>query len=227
VDMAEESKIFKNPFPPVPANKLDLAKQIAEIEARTKLRSDLPFLYGWKWYTWAREFYESKNKVCLLTAANQISKSSTQIRKCINWATDRDVWPDLWVQTPSLFWYLYPSQDVVNAEFHLKWKQFLPSEAYKNDPYYGWEIIKGKKTGDIAGIQFKSGVMLLFKTYGQDATVLQSSTVDAIFCDEELPIHLYDELKFRLTASDGYFNMVFTATLGQDEWRRAMEPTES
>jgi hypothetical protein len=28
---------------------------------------------------------------------------------------------------------------------------------------------------------------------------------------------------FRLSATDGYFHMVFTATLGQDEWRRAME----
>jgi hypothetical protein len=29
-----------------------------------------------------------------------------------------------------------------------------------------------------------------------------------------------------LNASDGYFHMVFTATLGQDFWRQVMEPRE-
>lgn len=45
----------------------------------------------------------------------------------------------------------------------------------------------------------------------------------AIFADEELPIHLFDELKFRTSATDGQFHMVFTATLGQYEWECAME----
>jgi hypothetical protein len=44
-----------------------------------------------------------------------------------------------------------------------------------------------------------------------------------MFCDEELPEYLYDELNMRLTAVDGYFHMVFTATLGQEMWRLTME----
>ena len=59
-------------------------KRIKEMEERIKLREGLPFLHGWKWYSWARAFFESQNQVNLLCAANQISKSSTQIRKALS-----------------------------------------------------------------------------------------------------------------------------------------------
>ncbi len=183
----------------------------------------LPFLYGWKWYTWARDFYESTNKINLLCAANQISKSSTQIRKCINWATNQDLWPELWINRPTQFWYLYPSQDQVDVEFKTKWVQFLPTGDYKKSGPYAWAEIKD--SGKMVGIHFlTSNVYVFFKTYTQKAAVLQSSTLDAIFTDEELPANLYEELMFRISASNGYFNMVFTATLGQEFWRLAMEP---
>lgn len=140
----------------------------------------LPFLYGWKWYTWAREFFESTNKLNFLCAGNQLSKSSSQIRKCIDWATNQAKWVQLWASEPNQFWYLYPSQDVVNAEFATKWKQFLPRGRYKEDSYYGWkEMKKGK---DIIGIQFNSGVMVLFKTYSKNPQHLQTGTCYAIFC---------------------------------------------
>lgn len=163
----------------------------------------LPFLYGWKWYTWAREFFESTNKLNFLCAGNQLSKSSSQIRKCIDWATNQAKWVQLWASEPNQFWYLYPSQDVVNAEFATKWKQFLPRGRYKEDSYYGWkEMKKGK---DIIGIQFNSGVMVLFKTYSKNPQHLQTGTCYAIFCDEELPVAIYDELVMRINATDGYF----------------------
>lgn len=187
-----------------------------------KLNTGLPFLYGWKWYTWARQFYESTNRMNLLCAANQISKSSTQIRKCINWATDQKAWPDLWARAPVQFWYLYPTQKQVNAEFETKWKLFLPTNEYKDDPYYGYKVEKYK--GDIIAIHFHSGVHVYFKTYMQNAMSLQSGTCDAMFCDEELPEDLIGELIFRLAATNGYWHMVFTATLGQEVWRKTMEP---
>ncbi len=191
-------------------------------EQEVELKEGLPFLHGWKWYPWAREFYESQNKINLLCAANQISKSSTQIRKCINWATDQQMWPRLWSQKPIQFWYLYPTGDQAAIEFETKWKQFLPKGRFKEDPVYGWkEEWKQKK---LFAIHFNSGVHVYFKTYAQDAQALQTGTCDAIFCDEELPTDLYNELIFRVSASDGYFHMVFTATLGQEFWRLAMEP---
>jgi phage terminase large subunit-like protein len=181
----------------------------------------LPYLYGWKFYKWAREFFESRNKLNFLCAANQISKSSTQIRKCIHWATDQPIWPQLWARRPTQFWYLYPSQEVVNAEFKLKWVQFLPRGRFKDDPYYGWKELKS--TGNTVGIEFNSGVIVYFKTYTKSVQHLQTGTCDSIFCDEELPVEIYDELAMRLNATDGYFHMVFTATMGQDLWRRCME----
>jgi hypothetical protein len=49
-----------------------------------------------------------------------------------------------------------------------------------------------------------------------------------MFCDEELPAELVNELQMRISAAnvDGYFHMVFTATLNQEYWRLAMEPKE-
>lgn len=194
---------------------------IQKEQREINLKQGLPHIYSFKWYQWAREYFDSDEKINLLCAANQISKSSTQIRKCIDWATDKTKWPRLWNHTPVQFWYLYPSQKQVNAEFLTKWSQFLPRGEYKDDPIYGWKL--ETKDKDIVAIHFNSGVHLYFKTYSQAAATLQSGTVDALFCDEELPVNIYEELIFRITASDGYFHMVFTATLGQDFWRRAME----
>lgn len=179
-------------------------------------------MYGWKWYTWAKKFYESTNHYNFLVAANQVSKSSTQIRKCINWGTNRELWPKLWRSDPLQFWYLYPTKEVATIEFEKKWvPQFLPRGEFKNHPTYGWrEEYKNKY---ISAIHFNTGVSVYFKTYGQDVTDLQTGTVDAIFCDEELPEELYSELNMRISATDGYFHMVFTATIGQEIWRCTME----
>lgn len=222
--------VFRNP---APGANLSIEEENRKLEAELRqmaLETELPFLYGWKWYKWAKAFYESTNRVNLLCAANQISKSSTQIRKCIHWATAQDLWPTLWHENiwkkaPLQFWYLYPGQKQVNAEFEMKWKQFLPKGEMKDDPYYGWKVEK-KGNRDIVAIHFNSGTSVFFKTYSQSEDALQSGTLAAIFCDEELPLELYEELMFRISASDGYFHMVFTATLGQEFWRLAMEPEE-
>lgn len=204
------------------AQELELQRERLRLREReVELKEGLPFLHGWKWYPWARDFFESVNKLNFLCAANQISKSSTQIRKCIDWATNQEKWPRLWRHRPVQFWYLYPAKDVADIEFKTKWQQFLPQGRFKEDPVYGWkEIIKNKC---IWGIQFNSGVLLVFKTYEQDVSNLQTGTCDAIFCDEELPMDLYSELMQRISASDGYFHMVFTATLGQQFWKDVIE----
>lgn len=207
------------------ANQIRKAQeQIRLKEKRVELIQGLPFLYGWKWYPWAKDFFLSTNKINLLCAANQISKSSTQIRKCIDWATNQEKWPQLWLDTPKQFWYLYPTASQATIEFEKKWSQFLPRGKFKDDPKYGWREIR--KGGEIHELRFHSGVSVYFKTYSQNVHHLQTGTVDAIFCDEELPIELYEELMFRLSASDGYFHMVFTATIGQDYWRQCLDPEE-
>lgn len=203
-------------------NEHDQVEYIGLLEKKVQLKEGLPFLYGWPYYSWARDFMDSTNKVNLLCAANQISKSSTQIRKCLDWATNRAKWPSLWRRSPTQFWYLYPNQDTLNAEWETKWSQFIPSHGFEGSPTYGFKVEKDKK--DLVALHFNSGVHLYFKTYSQKTTNLQTGTCDAIFCDEELPLTHYDELMFRLSASDGYFHMVFTATLGQEFWRRALEP---
>lgn len=205
-----------------PEYELQLEKALL-LEQKLKLIEELPHLHGWKWYKWAREFFESTNRMNFLCAANQISKSSSQIRKCIDWATNRDKWSNLWpTRAPLQFWYLYPTRDVATIEFFKKWVvEFLPRGEMKESSYYGWrEEIRNKF---IYAIHFNSGVSIYFKTYEQDRAHLQTGTCDAVFCDEELPEDLFDELQFRLAATNGYFHMVFTATIGQLLWWQTIE----
>jgi len=197
-------------------------EQYRLLQEKKKMQEKLPHLYSWKWYSWARKFFESKNRINLLCAANQISKSSTQIRKCIHWATSPSLWPELWSTRPRQFWYLYPSKDVIASEFKKKWEpEFMPRDDMMTHPNYGWRL--KNRQGIPHEIEFNTGVSVYLKAYSQDVMHLQSGTVHAIFTDEELLESLYSELMFRLAASEGYFHMVFTATIGQDFWRRAVE----
>lgn len=199
-----------------------ISEEIELLEQKTELMYGLPYLYAWKHYRWSREFFESRNKLNFLTAGNQLGKSSIAIRKCIHWATDKSLWKELWQVEPKQFWYLYPSRDVVNFEFKLKWSQFLPRGKFKDDHKYGWRELKDH--GDTVAIQFNTGVTVVFKTYSKSSQNLQTASVDCVFCDEELPDSLYNEIAMRLNANSGYFHLVFTATLGQDLWRKTMEP---
>lgn len=200
-------------------------RQLQLKKKELELKEGLPHLYGYPWYPWAREFFESTNDCNLLCAANQISKSSTQIRKCIDWATDPKKWPELWSTTPRQFWYLYPTGDVATIEFLKKWEpEFMPRGQFQKHEDYGYKVEKVR--GQVKALHFNTGVTVYFKAYSQDVHHLQSGTVHAIFCDEELPEHLYDELSLRLAAVGGYFHMVFTATLNQEFWRRSIEPNQ-
>lgn len=162
------------------------------LKKKKQMKYELPHLYGWKWYRWARAFFESRNPMSLLVAANQISKSTTQIRKCIHWATHTPMWPELWPNhpIPQQFWYLYPTSDIATTEFHTKWApEIMPKrgafikERYKeqcDDPLYGWKANYDKKK--IHSIDFQSGLTLYFKTYAQNVHALQAGTVHALFC---------------------------------------------
>lgn len=209
---------------PVDARIASARRAAGEAEReKERLQTGLPHLFGFKWYTWAKGFFDSTNSMNLLCAANQISKSSTQIRKYIHWATCVKEWPRIWPKKrPRMFWVLYPDRDVATIEWYEKIEpEFMPRGEFKNHPVYGWNVEFEKK--QIKAIHFNSGVSVYFKSYSQDVHSLQSGTVDAIFCDEELPEELYDELKARLFASDGFFHMVFTATRGALMWLRAIE----
>lgn len=200
-------------------------RELTLLREKEKLHYELPHLHGFPWYKWAWEFFSTYDREMYLCAGNQLSKSSTQIRKCIDLCTNKDLWKKLWpssISTPNCIWYLYPTKDVATEEFELKWSEFLPRGSKQDDPQYGWkpEYDARKK---IYAVHFNSGMSLFFKAYSQDVSDLQTGSVFAIFADEELPVSHVPELKARLNATDGYFSMVFTATLGQEYWRRVIE----
>lgn len=198
-------------------------RKLELLERKKRMQVGLPHLYGNKLYRWQREFYDSTNKEIFVCSANQIGKSSIQIKKIIRLATDPSLWKKFWPhRTPNQFWYLYPSSYVATVEFEKKWmSEFLPRYEYKDDPVFGWkEEYNGKW---IQAIHFNSGISLYFKTYTQNPQDLQTGTVDYMGFDEELLEILVPELQARLFASNGYLSGVFTPTLGQEFWRETIE----
>ena len=148
--------------------------------------------------------------------------STIQICKAIHWATETSLWPKLWHSKPTQFWYFYPSLKLASKEYKEKWvKEILPRNGYENDDKYGWKADIRQK--DIYAINFNSGVTIYFNSYSQNEADLQAGTVYSIFCDEELPENLWGELQARLRSTRGYYHQVFTATLGQEMWRRTIE----
>ena len=200
----------------------DQQQKLLRLKARKELQDSLPHLYSFKFYKWARTYFESTNPMTLLCAANQISKSSTNIRKCIHWSTEDKLWPNLWRTVPRLFWYMYPSRQLASQEFETKWvPEFMPRGKMERHPKYGW---KAKyKNGELEKIVWENGPPTYFKAYSQDVHKIQAATLWAAFVDEEMPEEMYDEVRLRLVANDGYYNQCFTATKGQALWYRAME----
>lgn len=198
-------------------------KKMELLQAEKERRHNLPHLFGHKFYKWQREFRDSTNKLTLLTCANQVGKSSIQIRKFIHWATEPSVWDSLWATKPLTFWYLYPSLKVFDQEVKKKWiPEWLPRGSMQKDPQYGWKPERGPN-GQIAAIHFNTGVSIFGRSYMTDVELLQTGTVWALGFDEELPQDLWPELSMRVAATDGYISGVFTPTLSQPYWFQAME----
>lgn len=197
--------------------------KLKKLKEDLEMRQSLPHLYGAPKYKWQKEFIESDAKLLFLTAANQIGKSTSQIKKDITWATSPDLWPSLWDTQPLTFWYLYPSLKVWDLEVRKKWiPEFLPRNAYKDHPIFGWKIEKATN-GLVQAINFNSGVSIIGKSYMSDEELLQTGTVWKLSYDEEMPEHLWPELQMRVAATDGYVSGVFTPTLSQKFWHDVME----
>lgn len=157
-------------------------------------------------------------------------KSLIQTRKMIEWCGNRTVWPELWPRSDMFqHWYFYPNYDTIVREFETKWKKLMPGPRLQNDARSTWRWKEIKEKGKLIGISWGYGTQtfpMYFLSYSQDLSGQQASSVNYIALDEEAPVFRFPEYQVRLRATHGYFSMVFTATLGQDEWRRTMEPEE-
>ena len=181
-----------------------------------------------KFYGWQKEFWDCKNTQMFLTAGNQVGKSEIQIRRDIERAGNKNLWKGLWETTPTHGWYMYPDKTTLDIEFNQKWVNLLPGRTHildKRSDFY-WRRFPRSDAKQIEAIEFGSGYTIYFFTYTKRPTTLQAQSVFQISTDEELPIKHYEELQFRLSATKGYFSMAFTATLGQELWRRTMQPEQ-
>ena len=198
-------------------------KELELIRQRQKGEELLPHLFV-PMYPWQRKFFESNNKVNLLTAANQIGKSSILIRRQIANATDPLRWERMWGPkvVPKQFWYFYPDGGTLEKEVDTKWiPEWLPRGPMQKDAQYGWKLTR--KNGTYFSLAFNAGPIVYFQMYTKSVANVQAGSIHEIFADEELPIHFYDELMFRLTATGGIFSSGFTPTLNQLFWKQAME----
>lgn len=205
---------------------LKIAK-LKALELANEERENLPHRSLFKHYKWSRKFFDdTKTKVWVVCAANQIGKSSFQIRRVIEWATNSSLWPILWPnlqydkgQIPNMFWYFYPTKETATSEFFTKWMQFMPKD--KEHPQYGWQVNTRAKM--VESVTFNNGVTIYFKTYGQGQEHVQAGSVFYLAVDEECPENMVDELLMRISATQGYASFVFTATQGQEFWRQVVE----
>ncbi|MNJ94805.1 Terminase-like family protein [compost metagenome] len=175
------------------------------LEAKKKLEDNLPHLHGYKWYAPFKRFYQSFNKFSFLFAPNQMGKSVSNIRKCIDWATEPKHWPKISKRPrPTLFFYFYPDLKLSRREIYHKWiPELLPRNEMKDDPKYGWELIDKQ---DKLSILFNSGVEVVFFGYSQGKAsllALAASSPDAVFIDEEMPPELWPEVSMRVEGSKG------------------------
>jgi polyhydroxyalkanoate synthesis regulator phasin len=212
-----------------PMSHLERLKRLEELEREVKLRDGLPHLFAFKDYQWSYEFKHTRAKEAFILAPNQVGKSTSQIIKMITWATETQLWPELWKgRRPYKFWYLYPSLVVAQSELFSKIiPEYLPRGEFKESGKYSWELYKIKS--ETRGIRFKeSGVIWEFLSYEQGGRLLQTATVDYIAFDEELPEELWGELHMRRSSAGldgGYISGVMTNTEvnGIDLWWRTFE----
>lgn len=198
-------------------------KQLELLEKNKKLEEELPHIYV-PMYEWQRKIHESDNRVNLLTAANQIGKSSALIRRVIANATDNTRWERLWGPgaKPKQFWYFYPDSNTLEREIDTKWvPEWMPRGKYEGDIQYGWKLTK--KNNRYNSCVFNAGPIIYFQTYSKSVSSVQAGTIHETICDEEMPMEFYDEIMFRLTSTAGIFTSGFTPTLNQLFWKKAME----
>ena len=116
-------------------------------------------------------------------------------------------------QAPSQFWYLCPRRGVTTAEFKLKWEgvstagRFQKSSGvWVEEVQRPWEY--DRPWSSILGNSFLQNIC-------SGCAKPETGTVDAIFCDEELPEHLYSNWQLALTLRMATFTWYLLQPLGK------------
>jgi intein/homing endonuclease len=176
-------------------SELQLKKEKLELlELQLRLQKGLPHIYAHegKLYQWQLDFFADTNTNAFLCAANQISKSTTQLRKNIILGTSpegnkmfnvpswKELWPSLEPEEAPMFWYLYPGIETLMIEFEAKWRKYLPKNGFENDPKYGWDIkyIRGVPFC----LKYNSGFTTYFRTYGMESKNIQATSLHGVQC---------------------------------------------
>ena len=204
---------------------LDEYKYIVEREKGTIAEKIFPWRYM-PLYSWQEDFLFDVNRSKILCGGNQSGKTTIELILGEMILADplfqRYHFGEKLVDARGF--YLYPNTETVLESFEDKWLPLLPQGKYKDpkvNPLTGWELEKEKRVPK--RLYFANGSRMSFKTYTQKPEHLQSGTLYFVGCDEELPPVIFDELSRRRSATEGFMTMAFTATIGYEEYYRAME----
>lgn len=162
-------------------------KKLELLEQKEVLKQELPFLYKDKEYVWSRRVIESESKRLVCTAANQIGKSVSGVKRVLNFITDTDKWASRWPKLharggrPSRGWVLYPDSKTATSEFEDKWLPLMAQGKMRDHPKYGFKK-PVYANGRISQIEFLNGFTLEFRTYSQDAANLQAGSLALLHC---------------------------------------------
>lgn len=212
--------------------RLEKRRYLEVLRDKVFLQENLPFYVNFeekrcnahKLYQWQVDFFESTNRISLLTAANQIGKSSIQIIKALNLGFRPELWPRFFKRTPQMFLYYMPDSKTMDVEFIEKWvKTYLPTSNLKDHARWGWkaDFEKESKKEGVRTLTLATGITIYFRQYSQLPSRLQAVTADLVLLDEECPQSHWDELMVR-SQTFGLISMVFTATIGSEYLFRAM-----
>lgn len=194
----------------------------------------LPHLHGFDWYPYQKEFLSVHKEIQVLCCANQLGKTTILLAKLVNLATDLKLWKKYWEKPPVTFIYMLPNQKLHDEAARTKWESVLPRNEYKKHPIYGWEWVRRGKS--YLGIEFNSGVKILFWSFGMSNTNRQSISASVVAFDEEPDAEIIPEVHTRTSAIriaqgnrknawGGFKIFAFTPTKSQNFFREVLEET--
>jgi phage terminase large subunit-like protein len=211
-----------------------LLKKIALEKRKKYIQDSLPHLYGFDWYPYQKEFLKVNKEIQVLCCANQLGKTTILLAKLVKLATGVKDWPKIWADKPQTFIYMLPNQKLHDENARTKWVSVLPKHEFEDHPDYGWKWLKRGKA--YTGIEFNSGVTILFLSYGQTVTNMQNISAHVIAFDEEPDSEIVPEVQTRTSAIKvaqanrknawgGFKIFAFTPTKSQNFFREVLEET--
>lgn len=160
-------------------------------------------------------FHSHPGRFSVILGGNRSGKSMALCYEAVWWALGDHPFKKLPFHTPVRLWIMVSTQEVGSDVI---WKEKL-------EPIIPHRFIsKIRKSGPyISQIEFTNGSVITLKSYEKGETALQSASVHAVFCDEQVPWETYQELRQRISDIQGHMYFAFTPLIPSKELQEYIE----